>query len=412
MRERSDGQGDVRADDWSLLLRACRSDTAGMGAAVAERFPGRRAGDWAGFLALMDLQGAGSLAAATLLSVEGDLIPEEVRAALRERIQLGALRAGIQVPELLAILEALEARGVAAIAHKGQALSMLAYGRTGVRDSVDLDLVVHECDVTTAEEVLSARGYRRNSPGVLRPRVEAGWRKAYNETEFVSHDGWVFVDLHWRMYPAHFPFRVDQTRLWSRATRVALEGRPVRVFPVETLVALLCLHGAKDTWHKLIWLCDIDRVIRVSPSLDWDEVRDFAEGSRCRRAVGLSLLLAHRLFDTPLPTEVLAPLTADKTLTRLLARVEGELATGGIRRPWWLERFGVLPFHLEVFDSWRDGVVYTGRALVTPLAWDWELKKVQLPDPLYGLYYLLRPLRLLATLPRDAVRRVRGREGR
>ena len=159
----------------------------------------------------------GPLAATALLSVEADLVPEDVRAALRERVQLGALRAGIQVPELLAILEALEARGVAAIAYKGQTLSMLAYGRTGVRDSVDLDLVVRESDVTAAEEVLRARGYRRNSPGVLRPRVEAAWRKAWNETEFVSDDGWVVVDLHWRVCAARYPFRIDPTRLWSRA---------------------------------------------------------------------------------------------------------------------------------------------------------------------------------------------------
>ena len=87
----------------------------------------------------------------------------------------------------------------------------------------------------------------------------------------------------------------------------------MRVFPAETLVALLCLHGAKDTWHKLIWLCDVDRLIRVSPSLDWEEVRAFAEESRCRRAVGLGLLLAHRLLETPLPAPVLARLAGDAT---------------------------------------------------------------------------------------------------
>ena len=124
----------------------------------------------------MDQQGVGPLAASALLSIEADLIPEDVRAALRERVQLGALRAGIQVPELLAILEALEARGVAAIAHKGQALSMLAYGRTGVRDSVDLDLVVRESDVTAAEEVLRAAGLPEKQPRRAPPA--AGGRMA------------------------------------------------------------------------------------------------------------------------------------------------------------------------------------------------------------------------------------------
>lgn len=402
----------VRASDWSLLVRACRSDASGLGPAVAQRFPDRRASEWADLLTLMDQQGVGPLAASALLSVDPDLIPEDVRAALLERVRLGALRAGIQVSELLGILGTLEARGVDAIPYKGQTLSMVAYGRTGIRDSGDLDLLVHESDVTAAEEVLRGRGYRRTSPGVLRPRVEAAWPWAYHETEFVSHDGWVFVDLHWRMYPAQYPFRVDPTRLWSRPARIMLGGREVRVFPAETLVGHLCLHGTKDHWRKLLWLCDIDRVIRVSPAFDWDEVRAFAAESRGRRAVGLTLLLVHRLLETPLPQDVLAPLAGDETLTRLLARVEDELATGGIRRPWWLAHFLVFPFHLEVFDSWRDGVAYTGRALVNPAAWDWDFQKVQLPDSLDWLYFLLRPLRLLVTLPRAAFQRGRRPGGR
>jgi hypothetical protein len=398
-------RGEAGARDWTLLLRACRSETLGLGAAVASQLPERGGGGWVDFIALMDRQGVGPLAAAALLSVEADLFPADVRETLRERVRLGALRAGIQVPELLALLDALDAQGVAAIAYKGQALSLQAYGRTGVRDSVDLDLMVRECEVTAAEEVLCGRGYRRSSPGSLRPRVEAGWRRAWNETEFVSQDGWVSVDLHWRACAARYPFRVDPARLWSRRERITLGGREIWVFPAETLVCLLCLHGAKDRWQKLIWICDIDRLIRVSPSLDWDELLTFAEESRFRRATGLGLLLANRLFETPLPAPALTWLARDRDLQRLAAQVEHDLAAGGITRSWWLHILDVWPFHLKVFDSWRDGVRYVGRTLVTPLAWDWELLRVRLPDRLYPLYYVLRPLRLIATLARESVRR-------
>jgi hypothetical protein len=391
--------------DWSLLLRACRSDVTGLGDGVAERFPGRRASDWAGVLALMDAQGVGPLAGSALLSVDPDLLPLDVREALHERVQLGSLRERVLVPELLGILEAFEARGVETIAYKGPALSAMAYGRAGIRDSVDLDLVVRESDVASAEEVLRRRGYRRHNPPGLRPRVEAAWRAAGNAAEFVSGDEWVFVDLHWRLFPARFPFRVDPARLWSRPARVRLGSREVRVFPAATLVGLLCLHGAKDRWRRLIWLCDVDRLIRVSPSLDWKEVCRFAEEGRYRRAAGLGLLLANRLLETPLPPAVLKWLARDQGLVRLAASVEGQLVAGGIDRPWWLEIFNVWPFHLEVFDTWRDGARYVGRTLLTPEAGDWELLKVRLPDPLFPLYSLLRPPRQLATLVRESVRR-------
>ena len=227
----------------------------------------------------------------------------------------------------------------------------------------------------------------------------------------MSADGWTFVDLHWRICPARFPFRVDGPRLWSRRHRVALGGREVPVFPAESQVVLLCVHGAKDTWDKLIWLCDVDRMIRVSPSLEWEEVRALSEEGRCRRAVGLGLLLANRLLGTPVPASALAGLAADEGLVRLREEVEDQLASGGIRRPWWLSHFDVLPLHLQIFDTRLDVVPYIGRTLVTPRAWDWEVVKLRLPDSLYSLRYLARPARLVVTFPRAALRRDRRPQG-
>jgi hypothetical protein len=398
-----------REGAWSLLLRACHAEAAGLGRTVAEQFAGWPAHDWVGFLRLMDEHGVGPLAAAALLSAGADAIPDEVRLSLQERVRLGELRARLLVPELLAILEALEARGVAAIAHKGPALSMLAYGQVGARDSVDLDLVVREEDVPTAEAVLRERGYRLHELPPLTPRQEAAWRRTWNEFELVSEDGWFFVDLHWRMFPGRFPFRIDPARLWSRSGRTTLGGRAVPVFAMETLAVLLCQHGAKDRWSRLIWLCDVDRLIRVSPALDWDEVLAFAEESRSGRALGLGLLLAHRLVGTPLPALLLARLMGNESLTRLVGSVEGRLAAGGVRRSWVWEHLDLWPFHLEVFDGWRDRVVYVTRTLVTARAWDWE--RLPLPDSLYPLYSVLRPLRLGFVLAREAVRRRGLRSG-
>ena len=396
-----------RRRDWDLLVRACRVGVGDLGARVSERFPARSEAGWEGFLRLMDQQGTGPLAAAALLSVEGDVLPESLRATLREREKLGTLRAGILVGELLAILDALEARGVAAIAHKGPALSKLAYGRVGVRDSVDLDLVVGEDDVSAALEVLRERGYRSHELQPLTPRQEAAWRRTWNEYELVSDDGWLFVDLHWRVCPPRYPFRIDPRRLWSRPARTTLGSREVRVFPPETQVVLLCLHGAKDRWHKLAWLCDVDRLIRSCSSLDWEDVLSFADEGRCRRAVALGLLLAHRLLGTPLPAPVLERVAGRPGCLALAVRVEDQLAGGGMRRSWPWEHFDLWPFHLEVFDSWSDRARYLGRTVLTPRGWDWQ--RVPLPDPLYPLHYLIRPPRLLVGLLRKAVRPSRRR---
>jgi hypothetical protein len=402
-----------RERDWALLLAACRVGSPGLAERVAERFGKAMAAEWSSFLRLMDEQGTGPLAASALLEPDEELLPGEVRTALAERVRLANLRAAVLVDELLAIVDAFEKRGIEVVAHKGPALSLLAYGRVGVRDSVDLDLVVRESDVDAAERVLRGRGYRRHSPGDLRPRVEAAWRRAWNETEFVSADDWVFVDLHWRICPERFPFRVDAPGLWRGLGRAPLGGRGVPVFRPEAQVVLLSVHGAKDRWERLVWLCDLDRLVRTSPTLEWDDVLGTAEEARCVRATALGLVLALNLLGTPLPPAVRS-LPALASVGPLAARLGVELAEGRPRPRGPLARIGVTPFQLEVFDGRGDAVRYAYRSLVTPMAWDFELERIRLPDTLYGLYYPLRVARLLLTPARDYVRRLfrTGTDGR
>jgi hypothetical protein len=392
-----------RERDWALLLAACRDGSPGLFERVDERLGKATAAEWSGFLRLMDEQGTGPLAASALLELEADRIPAEVRTALAERVRLANLRAAVLVDELLEIVDAFEKRGIEVVAHKGPALSLLAYGRVGVRDSVDLDLVVREGDVDAAERLLRERGYRRHSPGDLRPRVEAAWRRAWNETEFVSADGWVFVDLHWRICPERFPFRVDAPRLWSRLPRAPLGGQGVRVFRPEAQVVLLSVHGAKDRWERLVWLCDLDRLVRTRPPLDWDDVLGTAEEARCLRATALGLLLSENLLGTPLPAAVRSQ-PALVAVEPLAARLGRELAAGARPSRGPLARIGVTPFQLEVFDVRADAARYVYRSLVTPMAWDFELERIRLPDALYGLYYPLRVARLLATPVRDLLK--------
>ena len=88
------------------------------------------------------------------------------------------------------------------------------------------------------------------------------------------------------------------------------------------------------------------------------------------------------------------------------AELEDQIASGGIRGPWWLETFGMSAFHLEAFDGWRDGARYVARTLSTPEPGDWELRRIPLPDALFPLYSPLRSLRKLAVLVRESVRRI------
>ena len=62
---------------------------------------------------------------------------------------------------------------------------------------------------------------------------------------------------------------------------------------------------------------------------------------------------------------------------------------------------------MRAMDRRRDRINYFARFLVTPTGEDWE--GLQLPDVLFPLYYLYRPLRMTKWLARWVWRRATAR---
>jgi len=56
------------------------------------------------------------------------------------------------------------------------------------------------------------------------------------------------------------------------------------------------------------------------------------------------------------------------------------------------DRAELSPFHLRAQERWRDRLRYCARVALTPTPGDWAW--LRLPDALYPLYYVLRPIRL------------------
>ena len=319
-----------------------------------------------------------------------DLVPAAAGDLLRDYSRVNELRSRMLTSELLRVLDALESQGIQAFPFKGPLLATSAYGHRALRQFIDLDIVVRYADVPGAGELLGKLGYRR-SREARGPRHEQAYIQAWNEDEWASADGLVYLDLHWRLSARHLPFRLEPELFWPLLETSWLEGRPVRTLAAEALLVCLCLHGTKDRWRRLIWLCDVDRVLRRQGILDWRVVMSLATAARCQRAVALGLLLARTLLWTPVPDP---PPTAalEPGLARLVGRIRGFLAEGE-PPPSFLYEWLDMPAHdLESFDGFGDRLEYVVRTLLTPNASDWA--RFHLPDVLDPLYYLLRPIRL------------------
>jgi hypothetical protein len=290
--------------------------------------------------------------------------------------------------ELLKCLNLFDAHGISAVPFKGPVLGAKTYGDYAMRQFDDLDILVHEKDVLKARDLLVSQGYRPEFE--LTRAQEQAYLFAQSEFKVLDDESDVIVELHWRIAERYFCFPLDPEELWERLVPVSLAGQEVHTFSAEDLVLILCVHGAKHIWQRLVWICDVARLVSSHGGMDWQWVLQQARRLGSERMLLLGLFLAHELLGAAPPAEMLGMARADPSVGFLAAQVRQQLFTDRPTGDWDMARF-----HLRARERWQDRMEHTLRLAVTTSPGDWAL--IRLPDPLFPLYYLLRPIRLVGT---------------
>ncbi|HSU13331.1 nucleotidyltransferase family protein [Longimicrobium sp.] len=315
-------------------------------------------------------------------------LPAEVSAELRARNRDEVHRALRLAAELRRLLAALGAAGIEVLAYKGPALAVQAYGDLSLRSFVDLDLLVRPGDVPRALGVLDAQGY---APALaLSPAQERYFRRVDGDYPLVHRQTELLVELHARVSSERFCMPVETHGLMRRAQSVPVGGGAMRTLGDDDLLLVLCVHGAKHRWKRLEWLAAVAALLRGQRG-DVATVLERATQARARRTVLLGLSLARRLLDAPLPPAVVREIEGDAALSRLadeaVRRMFEETGDEGE------DTAANLAFNLRARDGTMDRARYAGRWLFGPSPEDWRW--AHLPDALFPLYRVLRPVRLL-----------------
>lgn len=353
--------------------------------------------DWSEVLHAAIPHGLAALLHRHLNAALGQALPVWVSDQLRAEWVRATAKSLYLARELVEILRRLDAERIQALAFKGPALAMQAYGDLSLRSFTDLDILVHEKDVFAAREVLLSQGYISPLRLTL-AQFRALLRSGYNDELRRPSDG-VKVELHWRFAPAYFGFRALLPDLWQRSEGVSLNGEKIPSLGREDLLILLCVHGAKHAWASLEGVVAVAELLRRSPGLEWESVLDRANQAGAIRMLHLGLLLAIELLDAEVPTEIANSVRADRRLRALADQVKRGMfeEDAGLSDGTETENLKLLSFHLATKDGWADRVRFCVQLLAGSTERDWEV--AALPDRLFPLYFLARPFRLIARVP-------------
>ena len=366
----------------ALLLDACR--VAPDSRARTAPAPADPATDWPRLLADAERHRVSPILTRHLSRLPAG-VPADVLATLRARFDANSLRNTVLARDLAELLQRLSEHGVDAMPIKGPVLAISAYGDLALREFGDLDIVVRTSDFHQARALLGGWGFRPSTP--LSAAGERTLLASDHHLALSSPGDRITVELHWSLDNLRPGRRLDGDWVWSNARRVALLGSEVAALSWSALLVYLCVHGAKHGWSSLGWIRDVAGVLGAAPPGELHAAASIAAEASAERRLALGALLAHELLGAPLPAGLV--LRTDAAVPALVRDVRARLFAD---EPMGHARS--MAFQCRTLDRARDRVGFCMHLVASPHVADVE--ELRLPSGLRLLYYVLRPLRLIA----------------
>ncbi len=348
--------------------------------------------DWEAALEQAERHGVSALVYWSVSEYAEGLVPAEVLRRLRARFHENAAWNLRLTAELHRVLSRLAQAGVVAVPFKGPAAAWTLYESPALRAMSDLDVLVRPGDAARAVEMLAADGYECPYPRDLR------FYRMGHELPMVSVAAGVAVDLHWALAPSHLCHGLDMDGVWRRLATVEVAGRTMAALGDQDLTIFLCVHGAKHGWCSLHWLADLARLIERCDT-DWAGLMEQVRERRVSRMVFAGLLLAVDALGAAVPAQAVREMRADAGAAAIATAwrqrlVDGEDGPATMRENMRLQ--------LRLLERAPDRMRFLWSQVEPTPA---DHRSMALPGALFPLYYVYRPLRLLAKSGSQAVRK-------
>jgi hypothetical protein len=372
--------------EWSLLLTACSSIPK------AEQLTRLRSLlqqpiRWPRLFDLADRHGTQPLLYRALSDIEQAVPAEEMR-ALKQGYQTNLHKALLLSRELIRIHECLSTSGINVMPYKGLAVAEMLYGDIALRQSGDIDLLIHPQDLERIRDAVRELGYTPHvsfSEAEERAYLQSGY-----ECAFDGEAGPNLLELQWAIQPSFYSIDFDMDALFKRGVIVSVAGRSMKSPSLSDLLLILSVHAAKHVWGRLVWLCDIAQLMN-SHDLDWPWITSQAEALGVVRILHVTLLAANQLLGAHITDAASNVLPQDPEAPTLAHQIRSHITS---ETAYDVESLSYFRLMLRLRERPTDRRRFLWRLAFTPGPGEWNA--VRLPPSLFPLYRLVRLSRLAA----------------
>lgn len=377
-------------DQWSVLLAACStlpSDQKQLRLQSALASPVR----WLDLFALAERHGVLPLVYEALNTVRY-VIPNDAMHALEQSYQTNLHKALLLSRELIRIAHHLRSFDLDAMPYKGPALAEFLYGDIALRQTGDLDLLVRREEFSRVQDALTKIGYAPQMQ-FSEPELKA-YRKSGYECVFDGPSGRNILEVQWAIEPRFYSVDFDMDGVFGRAMQLQVAGQEMKTPSPADLFLILAVHAAKHAWDRLIWICDLARVMSL-PSMDWDSIGSQAGRLGVLRIVNCSMQLANRLLGSTIPEKAAKWFAEKESDQNLVSRLQQQIMSSA---EFNVESISYFRLMMELRERRSDRLRFVTRLAFTPGPSEW--RAVRLPPRLFPLYRAVRLARLLGRVVR------------
>ncbi|RQG89225.1 hypothetical protein EA462_12735 [Natrarchaeobius halalkaliphilus] len=353
--------------------------------------------EWDRVVALATKHGVSSLIVSAIETHSVQNVPDSHLQTLENRTKYVSQRNLRLFQEVATLSAAFQNEGISAIPYRGPVAGEVIFGSVGRREFGDLDFLVSRESIPDLRSVLLERGYDHQyvleTTGDLTENQRWAYARFSRDYAFVHRTEPFEVELHWRVVSRRFPSTIDLGTVWERRSTLPVAGTDVPVLGHEDRLLMLCVHGTRHRWERLMWLCDVCAYINTQ-SFDWDTVLERARRHSRERMLYLGLAVADELLGVGLPETVRRAIDRDPVIDSLTSHVRNRLFDEATY--WHLD---TKRYQARTLDRRRDRVAFWIKGAIEPDRGEIEL--LSLPRPLVPLYSLVRCFRIgRATLNR------------
>jgi len=307
--------------------------------------------------------------------VDQSLVPEDFRQKLNLTHQEILCQQMSFASEFIRLRKVLKDAGIIAVPFKGFWIASEFYGNLADRESVDIDLYVHENDLEQIAIIMKGEGYTPQV-GFLKysiKEIKENFHE-YNFDRFEGDERLFHVEYHWRISTENYGMDITLCDLSSEIIKGKLQDQEIEVFsPSANFLLAVMHHGGRDLFRELKQVLDFAMIMKREPELDWKMILNDAERFNVRNLVLVAVKLASDLTAVNIPEEI-SDIAGSEKITRLtenrkkfliqLSEKRSVLIYGFYR--WWFRMRALSSLRIKLKITWLIFVVLFVTYLVPP----------------------------------------------